>query len=154
MSYANDMAASLTSTARTDTALASQLRISVARLGRRLRAERELEGLSLSATSVLGLLFREKAMTIGELAQAERVQPPSMTRTVNCLVEDGYVDRAADPDDGRRVVVTLTDEGLAMVQAERRRRDAWLAKQLRNLAPEEREVLRAAAPLLERLSQA
>ncbi len=143
-----------TTSARTDAGLAAALRLSVGRLARRLRSERELEGLGLSAVSVLGLLFREEELTVGELAEIDRVQPPSMTRTVAALVEDGYVARRQDEHDKRRVLCTLTDKGHAMVRAERRRRDAWLACRLREFTPEERELLRRAAPLLERLAGA
>jgi hypothetical protein len=79
--------------ARTDTGLASLLRVSVARLSRRLRSERDPDNelLPVGQLSVLGSLFRNGPLTVGQLAGIERVQPPSMTRTVNCLVDGGYV---------------------------------------------------------------
>jgi DNA-binding MarR family transcriptional regulator len=77
-----------------------------------------------------------------------------MTRTVNCLVQDGLVERTPHPTDGRQVVVRLSDAGRDLVLAERRRRDAWLAKRLSELTPDERRLLRQAAPILDRLSQA
>lgn len=141
--------------ARTDAGLASSLRVSVARLGRRLRAEREIDPeVSLGGLAVLGVLFREGERTVGQLAAAERVRPPSMTRTVRCLEEDGLVARSPHPTDGRQVLVALTDAGRALVLAERRRRDAWLTCRLLELTPDERDLLRRAAPLLERLSNA
>ena len=81
--------------ARTDSGLASALRISVARLSRRMRSERDPnnELLPVGQLSVLGALFRNGECTVGELAALERVQPPSMTRTVNCLHDGGYVVR-------------------------------------------------------------
>lgn len=141
--------------ARTDAGLASALRVSVARLGRRLRNERDPvnEELSVGQLSVLGALSRDGECTVGELAAQERVQPPSMTRTVNCLVEGGYVVRRPHDTDRRQVVVTLSEKGRTALTAERRRRDAWLAQRLRELTPEERSVLRQAAPILERLAQ-
>ena len=142
---------------RTDSGLASSLRVSVARLSRRLRTEAGGDGgpaVSIGGISVLGLLFREGERTVGQLAAAERVQPPSMTRTVNCLEQEGYVERSAHPTDGRQVLVRLSTKGEELVRAERRRRDAWLAKRLHELTPEERQLLRQAAPLLDRLSQA
>jgi DNA-binding MarR family transcriptional regulator len=90
--------------------------------------------------------------TVGELAQLERVQPPSMTRTVSCLAEGGYVERRKHESDGRQVVVSLAEKGEQSLAAERRRRDAWLAQRLRELTPEERSLLRQAAPLIERLA--
>jgi DNA-binding MarR family transcriptional regulator len=141
--------------ARTDTGLASALRISVARLSRRLRNQRDPQNeLSVGQLSVLGALFRNGACSVGELAAQERVQPPSMTRTVNCLVEGGYVVRQPHPTDGRQVVVALSEKGSKTLAKDRQRRDAWLALRLRELTPEERAVLRQAAPILERLANA
>ena len=141
--------------ARTDAGLAAALRISVARLTRRLRSERDPDNeLSIGQLSVLGVLSRDGACSIGELAAHERVQPPSMTRTVNCLEEEGYVVRRAHETDRRQVVIELAEKGGATLAADRRRRDAWLAQRLRELTPEERSVLRKAAPILERLANA
>jgi DNA-binding MarR family transcriptional regulator len=142
---------------RSDAGLASALRISVSRLARRLRVERQAEGLaSLSDTQLAALAVLEKhgAMTPGELAEYEKVQPPSMTRVIAVLEERHLVMRAAHPTDRRQVVLTVTEDGRALVVQARRRRDAWLAKRLRELTPEERALLRAAAPVLEKLSQA
>ena len=139
---------------RTDSGLSSALRISVMRLARRLRAERDASyDLSLNQLSVLGVLERHGALTVGQLAAHERVQPPSITRTVGCLVDRGLVEREPHPTDGRLVVVVLSDAGRRLVLKDRRRRDAWLSQRLRELAPQEREALRQAAPILERLAQ-
>src|ERR1700712_3531955 len=151
MSYANYMP-TLESAARTDSGLASELRLSVARLSRRLRAERDPRNpLSVASLSALGILFREGECTVGALAAHERVQPPSMTRTVNCLVEDGYVVRRPNESDGRQVLVDITDQGREILLADRRRRDAWLTQRLRELSPAERALLREAAPLIQQL---
>ena len=74
-----------------------------------------------------------------------------MTRKVTFLEEGGYVTRRTHETDGRVVVVTLTEQGRATLVADRKRRDEWLARQLRDLTPQEREVLRAAAPIMQRL---
>jgi DNA-binding MarR family transcriptional regulator len=139
---------------RSDTGLASSLRVSVMRLSRRMRTERDPDSelLPVGQLSVLGALHRIGECTIGELAALERVQPPSMTRTVNCLVEGGYVVRKKNVADGRQVVVALSERGESTVAADRRRRDAWLVQRLRELTPDERSVLRQAAPLIERLA--
>lgn len=147
------MASTIEQMVRTDTGLAAGLRIAVARLTRRIRSERDPHNeLSLGQLSVLGSLYRGGACSIGELAALERVQPPSMTRTVNCLEEDGYVVRKPHATDGRQVVIELADKGRSTLEADRRRRDAWLAQRLRELTPQERSVLRQAAPILERLA--
>ncbi len=152
MSYAKYMP-TVQAASRTDSGLASELRFSVARLSRRLRNEREPDNpLSVGSLSALGILLREGECTIGALAAHERVQPPSMTRTVNCLVDDGYAVRRPDATDGRQVLVDLTDKGRAILLADRRRRDAWLAQRLRELTPDERALLREAAPLIQRLA--
>ena len=147
------MAPTLQAAARSDSGLAGELRVSVLRLGRRLRNERDPDDdLGLGAKSVLGVLYRNGEKTIGELAAHEHVQPPSMTRTITCLVEAGLAVRKQDENDRRVVLVHLTDAGRARVLADRRRRDAWLSRRLRELTPEERALLRAAAPLIEKLA--
>jgi len=142
---------------RSDAGLASALRISVTRLARRLRAERRSEGLEpdLSDTQLAALaaLERHSAMTPGELADHEKVQPPSMTRVIAVLEERALVMRAPHASDRRQVLLTVTDYGREVVQQSRRLREAWLAKRLHELTPQERAALRAAAPILEKLSQ-
>ena len=142
---------------RSDAGLASAMRISVSRLARRLRAERQREGLEpdLSDTQLAALaaLERHSAMTPGELADHEKVQPPSMTRVITVLEERGLVMRAPHASDRRQVVLTVTDYGREVVQQSRKLREAWLAKRMRELTPQERAALRAAAPVLEKLSQ-
>ncbi len=142
---------------RSDAGLASALRISVSRLARRLRAERLAKGLEpgLSDTQLAALaaLERHGDMTPGELAEHEKVQPPSMTRVISALEERGLVMRGPHATDRRQVVLTVTQAGRAVVQQSRRLREAWLAQRLRELTPQERATLRAAAPILEKLSQ-
>lgn len=122
------------------------------RLARRLRNEREDTSLSLNQLSAMGTLARLGPITLGELASAERIQPPSMTRTVSALEQRGLVARESDSDDRRLVIVRLSDEGMRMLAADRRRRDAWLNQRLRELTSDEREVLRRAVPVLEKLA--
>jgi DNA-binding MarR family transcriptional regulator len=153
MSYANDMP-TVERASRTDSGLASELRVSVMRLRRRLSYERHPDNeLSTSQMAVLAFLFRNGELGIGELAFAERVQPPSMTRTVNNLEEGGYVARRPHETDGRQVLVSLSEQGRATLLADRARRDAWLAQRLSALTADERATLRAAAPILEALSR-
>jgi DNA-binding MarR family transcriptional regulator len=143
---------------RSDVGLDTTLRISVSRLARRLRVERlvpELAEPALSDTQLAALstLERHGAMTPGELAEHEKVQPPSMTRVIAALVESRLVMRAPHPSDRRQVVLTVTASGRELVNKVRRRREAWLARKLAELSPQERATLRAAAPILEKLSQ-
>jgi DNA-binding MarR family transcriptional regulator len=99
-------------------------------------------------------LDRHGAMTPGELAAHEKVQPPSMTRILYKLEQLGLVQRAPHPTDRRQVMVIPTPQAKAMLREDRRRRDAWLATRLRTLTSTERDTLRAAASILERLAQA
>jgi DNA-binding MarR family transcriptional regulator len=147
-----------TSTTRTDTGLATALRISVSRLARRLRVERTgglaETGLSDTPLAALATLERHDGMSPGELAAYEKVQPPSMTRVIATLEERGLLQRAPHPTDRRQVILTVTEAGRGVVKESRRLRDAWLARRLKELTPQERAALRAAAPVLEKLSQA
>jgi DNA-binding MarR family transcriptional regulator len=144
---------------RSDEELASVLRISVSRLARRLRAERtahglpELSELSDTQLAALGALERHGAMTPGELAEHEKVQPPSLTRVIAVLEERDLVLRSPHPTDRRQVVLTVTEEGRAVVQRVRLRKDAWLARRLAELTDGELATLEAAVPILEKLSQ-
>lgn len=152
MTYANDMP-TVEKVARTDAGLASELRLSVMRLRRRLASERHPDNvLSMNAMAVLGALYRHGELTVGDLAKIEMVQPPSMTRTVNCLVDGGFASRRPHDTDGRQVLVELTERGRTTLLADRARRDEWLTQRLRGLTPDERAVLRRAAPILERLA--
>ena len=143
---------------QTDAALATAMRISISRLARRLRVERLGLGgtetvLSDIQLAALAALARHDSMTPGELAEHEKVQPPSMTRVIAVLEERGLVKREPHATDRRQVVLTVTDEGRDVVQRVRRRREAWLAQRLQELTPDERHILRAAAPILEKISQ-
>ncbi len=142
---------------RSDAGLATAMRISISRLARRLRVERLGLGtetvLSDIQLAALAALERHQAMTPGELAEHEKVQPPSMTRVIAVLEERNLVQREPHPTDRRQVILTVTAEGRALVNRVRRRREAWLAQRLQELTPEERAILRAAAPILEKLSQ-
>ena len=142
-----------------DAGLATAMRISITRLARRLRVERLGLGetemvLSDIQLAALAALERHHAMSPGELADHEKVQPPSMTRVIAVLEERKLVQRAPHPTDRRQVVLTVTPEGRALVHRVRRRREAWLARRLQELTPEERGILQKAAPILEKLSQA
>ena len=141
---------------RSDAGLATSLRISVSRLARRMRAERVAQGLQpeLSDSQLAALAALEKhTMTPGELAEHEKVQPPSITRVIASLEERGLIQRMPHPSDRRQVVLTVTDAGRDVVRRVRQLREAWLAQRLRDLTPAERAALRDAVPILEKLSQ-
>ena len=138
---------------KSDVGLASALRSSMLRLSRQIRRQREPgHDLTANQLSVLGVLAKHDAMTIGELAAHELVKPPSMTRIVTNMEEAGLVVRRPHPTDKRQIRVELTPRADELVLANRRRRDEWLQKKLKQLSPEERDILRKAAPVLERLA--
>jgi DNA-binding MarR family transcriptional regulator len=132
------------------THLASELRMVIGQLIRRLRAEHRF---SLSQGAVLGRLDREGTMSIGDLAIAERVRPQSMTQTIADLQAEGLVERRADPGDGRRSLVALTAQGLETLEADRRHREGWLAHAIaEDLSVSERATLSESLGLLRRLA--
>jgi DNA-binding MarR family transcriptional regulator len=148
MSYANGMP-TLTKTAE----LASDLRMSVMRLTRRLRFERPDIGLTLTQISALGTIDRHGPMTPRDVADHERVRPPSMTRVLAVLEQRGLILRIAHPSDGRQQLVSMAPAGHDLLREDRRRREAWLALRLAELTTEERAVLRAAMPIIDRITQ-
>ena len=159
MTYANDVttAPARTTSPRAGTSssrpapLAAELRVALMRSVRRIRSERSSDAITDGQYSVLALLDCEGPKTPRELAQHDHVQPPTMTRTLNALVESGHVTRTLHPDDGRQVLMAVTEQGTREVRETRRRRDAWLTKQLAGLSDTEREVLASAAEILGRV---
>src|SRR4051794_17135380 len=133
-------------------ALAAELRIAVMRASRRLRAEKSDADLSDGQYSVLALLEREGPRTPRDIALHERVQPPSMTRTLTALLELGLVTRTEHPVDRRQVLIAVTETGATTVRETRRRRDAWLARRVAALSPDERAVLVRATEILRRIA--
>ena len=131
--------------------VASELRLVIGQLVRRLRAE---HGFPLSYGAVLGRLDREGAQSVSDLAVAERVRPQSMAQTVSELEADGFVSRRPDPSDRRRALVELTAEGRTRLQADRRHREGWLAQTIAvELSDREQAILADAVPLLRRLAE-
>jgi DNA-binding MarR family transcriptional regulator len=131
--------------------LASELRLALGLLVRRLRIEHRL---SLSHVAVLARLDREGTHSIGSLAAAERMRPQSMAQTIRDMESDGLIERRADPTDGRRSLVDMTAEGRGMLEGDRRRRQGWLTEALaRELNAQERADLMKAVELMRRLGE-
>lgn len=145
--------AGMPTTALPDTAaVAARLRLGVTRLARRLRQEAEA-GITPSMLSALSSLDRQGRLTMRDLCAAEQVQPPTMTRIVAALVDLGLVSREADPRDGRLIWVALTPAGRRLLDRSRKRKEAYLARALRNLDARDVETLEDAAAVLERLTE-
>lgn len=135
-----------------DTAAVNTLRVGVMRLSRRLRYQRVDRTLSMAEMSALGTLHRCGAMTPGELARKEHVQPPSMTRIITLLQERGLARFDPHPQDRRQKLVTATDQAAAMLEAGRAQSNAWLNELAGQLDEAEWDKLRAAAPVLHKLA--
>jgi DNA-binding MarR family transcriptional regulator len=131
--------------------LASELRLALGQLVRRLRVEHRL---SLSYVAVLARLDREGTHSISSLATAERVRPQSMAQTINELESEGLIHRRPDPTDGRRTLVDMTADGHRMLEEDRHRRQGWLTEAITSeLTPSERVDLMKAVGLLRRLGE-
>jgi DNA-binding MarR family transcriptional regulator len=130
--------------------LAVRLRLAIARTARRLRQEAG-EELSPSQTAALATIDRHGPLTPSELAARERIQRPTVTRVVARLEEAGLVQRTRDPQDGRSSLVALSPAGRELLARGRTRKNAYLARRLRELDAEERATLQRAAAILERL---
>jgi len=134
--------------------VAAALRVSIGLLVRRLRQIKAEGELTLPETAALTRLDRAGPMTSSALAKLEQISPQSMGATLAALQGRGLVARRDDPEDGRRVVMSMTDAGLEMLRSQRNERVQQLARALAaEFTPAELHQLMAAAPLLERLAQ-
>jgi DNA-binding MarR family transcriptional regulator len=137
-----------TTTETTRAELASHLRLVVMRLTRRLRQHAPAD-ITPSQLSALAVVVRDSRLTLSQLAEAERVQPPSMTRIVESLLQRRLITRTPSDEDRRVAWVAPTPEGIALIAAVRKQRDAYLARHLRALSADDIAVLNRAAELLE-----
>lgn len=144
------MRTSPSSTPPSPEALAGRLRLTVARLARRLRQEAGSE-LGPSLTAALATVEGWGPLSPSRLADRERIQRPSATRIVDRLTREGYVVRRPDPEDGRSCRVAITDAGRAHLEEARSRKAAFLAERIAALDPEQRALLEQAAGLLDGL---
>lgn len=136
------------------TQLAEALRDAITRLNRRVRQARPVGDLTVTQLSALTSLELAGALTPRELADVERVQPPTMTKIVAKLERRGLVQRTPHPTDRRQVILSSTELGREILGSYERVRNEWLAARLAELTPEERGVLDQAAALLSRLARA
>jgi DNA-binding MarR family transcriptional regulator len=130
--------------------LALRLRLAIARTARRLRQEAGAE-LSPSQSAALSTVDRHGPLTPSELAVRERIQRPTVTRIIARLEDQGLVQRTRDPEDGRSSLVALAPAGRALLDRGRTRKDAYLARRLRELDAGDRATLERAATILEGL---
>jgi len=143
-----------TSPARTTVAvpeIASRLRLSATRLARRLRQESGA-GMSPSQLSALAVISSYGPLTLGALAEHERVAPPSITKVVSKLESDGFVTRTPCPDDRRVCRVAISPDGAALLEESRRRKTAWLTARIGELDPDHQRRLADALDVLDELT--
>lgn len=134
---------------------AVHLRTAIVRMARRLRQEAAAETTGLTPTSVAALatIERHGPLTPSEIAEIERVKRPTITRTLGCLDREGLIDRAPDPADGRSSLVSVNGAGRERLRRLRGRKNAYLARRMRDLSAEEVETLERAAEILERMRE-
>jgi DNA-binding MarR family transcriptional regulator len=136
-----------------DDELVGRLRFSVTRLARLLRQQDEGD-MTPTVAVTLATIAREGPLTLGELAAAEQVAPPTVTKVTAKLEAAGLIDRIVDPTDRRVCRVVLSEAGRQQVEINRSRRTAWLADQLSALSDDDRTRLASALDVLERLTTA
>jgi DNA-binding MarR family transcriptional regulator len=143
----------LVSEPRTADDLAKTLREAIQRLNRRVRQARPVGDLTFGQLSALTSILLAGALTPRELADLERVQPPTMTKIVGKLEERGLVMRTPHPTDGRQVILAPTEQGRAIYAQFELARNAWLAEHLEQLGPEDRDVLFRAAEIMQQVAR-
>jgi DNA-binding MarR family transcriptional regulator len=134
---------------------AAHLRTAIVRTARRLRQEAAAETTGLTPTSVAALatIERHGPLTPSEIADVERVKRPTITRTLGCLEREGLIDRSPDPADKRSALVSVNAAGRERLRRLRKRKNAYLARRMRELSDEEVETLERAAEILERMRE-
>jgi DNA-binding MarR family transcriptional regulator len=148
------MERSVTAERETAEELAVALREAITRLNRRVRQARPVGDLTFGQLSALTSLKLAGALTPRELADIERVQPPTTTKIVGKLEDRGLVARTPHPTDGRQVILAPTEQGRAILAQFDKARNEWLARQLAQLAPEDRDTLAHAAEILQQVARA
>jgi DNA-binding MarR family transcriptional regulator len=134
---------------------AAHLRIAIVRTARRLRQEAAAETSGLTPTSIAALatIERHGPLTPSEIAQIERVKRPTITRTLGCLEREGLIDRATDPQDGRSSLISVNGAGRERLRRLRGRKNAYLARRMREMSADDVETLERAAEILERMRE-
>jgi DNA-binding MarR family transcriptional regulator len=129
--------------------------MAIVRTARRLRQEAASEtgGLTPTATAALATIERHGPLTPSELAKLERVKRPTVTRTLGCLEREGLVGRTPDPADGRSFLVAITGAGRERLRRLRGRKNAYLARRMRDLPASDVETLERAAEILDRMRE-
>ncbi len=128
--------------------LGHNFRVANGRLARRVRQQRARDELTVGQFSALGAIAHHGPLSLGELADHERVTAPSMNRTANSLVAAGLVARSAADNDGRKVILTASEKGAELIRRTRERRDAWITQRVAGLTSQQRLVLAEATLIM------
>lgn len=118
-----------------------------------MRNQRVDTSVTLTQISAMATLYAHGAMSAGELAACEKVQPPSMTKVLANLEERGLVRRDVHPTDRRQAIIAITAVGEQLLDSERRSRDAWLTRRIATLTAEERALVQRVVPILDKLAE-
>lgn len=134
---------------------AAKLRMAIVRAARALRQEAaaEASGLTPTSTAALATIERHGPLTPSELAEIERVKRPTVTRTLGCLEREGLIERTPDPADGRSSLISVNRAGRERLRRLRGRKNAYLARRMRELPADEVETLERAAEILDRMRE-
>ena len=138
---------------RSPAQVALRIREAIAKVNRRLRQTRPLGDMTIAQISAMQSLQAAGALTPRELAEAERVQPPTITRIIARLEERGLIQRTPHPTDGRQVILAPSPAGRQMLAEYQRVRDEWLAQRVARLSAEERDTLHRAAEILAQIAR-
>ena len=133
-------------------ALASELRLAIYRMTRRMRQQHPTHDLTLTQISALAIIWRDGPIAAGELAIREQVRAPSITRVINTLEDAGIVRRMQNLADRRQVLIQITDEGVRQASSYVQAREAWLIERLLDLSVEDRDILHRAAIIFDGLA--
>jgi len=130
-----------------------ELRRAVVRLNRCLRSAGTDQTLSANKLSALGFLYTNPSCSPGELAEAERLQPQSLTRLLSELEEEGYISRVKSDEDRRQSLLEITPKGKEVLARDMRERDEWLMEAISHLSDTEQQVLQIAAKIMNRVAE-
>jgi DNA-binding MarR family transcriptional regulator len=148
----SEHALKLTASPSTDPDLPGRLRIAISRISHRLRLQAQTDDMTPTRLSTIAVVEKSGPLRLGDLAARVGTSAPTMSRIVDWLLQQGYVDRWPDPDDQRAGLIGIAPRGSAWIAEIRTRNAGYLAERLARLTDAELAALSAAVPVLERIA--